>query len=153
MQGFEWTRFALIFLYLQKSMSTKRADIHLIWKIIWYGSFFTKKTWVVWTLLLKLCVVKFTDDVIAEKLYTIPSRIDVTSRQLIFWAFFTHNSVISATTFVKKGPNFAPPLLFQAPRLLNSRNQVVQLPITPLFQPPHHSKLENVFDFHMKVWK
>ena len=84
---------------------------------------------------------------------TLPSRIDVTSRQIIFWEFSTHNSVISATTFIKNGPNFAPPRLFQAPRLLKSRNQVVQLPITPLFQPPHHSKLENVFDFHIKVWK
>ena len=61
---------------------------------------------------------------------TVPSRIDVTSRQLILWEFSTHNSVISATTFVKNGSNFAPPRLFQAPRLLKSRNQVVQLPIT-----------------------
>ena len=69
---------------------------------------------------------------------------------LIFREFSTHDSVISGTTFIKNGPNFAPPHLFQAPRLLKSRNQVVQLPITLLFQPPHHSKLENVFDFHMK---
>ena len=54
-----------------------------------------------------------------------------TSRQLIFWEFFTHNSVIWATTFIK-----------------NSPNSVVQLPTTPLFQPPHHLKLEDVFDFH-----
>ena len=84
---------------------------------------------------------------------TLPSRIDETSRRLIFRKFPTLNSVISATTFIKNGPNFAPPRLFQAPRLLKSRNQVVQLPITPLFQPPHHSKLKNVFDFHIKVKK
>ena len=41
--------------------------------------------------------------------------------------------------------------LLQGPHLLKSRNQVVQLPITPLYQPPHHSKLENVFNFHKKV--
>ena len=70
---------------------------------------------------------------------TLPSRIDVNS---------TRNSVIWATMFIKNGPNFAPPRLFQAPLLLKSRNQVVQLPTAPLFQPPHHSKLENVFDFH-----
>ena len=34
LQGFEWTWFALIFPFGQKSVSTKRADIHLIWKII-----------------------------------------------------------------------------------------------------------------------
>ena len=68
---------------------------------------------------------------------TLPSRIDMTSRQLIFWEFSTHNSVIPATTFIKNDPNFAPPLLFQAPRLLKSRNKVAQLPTTPLFQPPH----------------
>ena len=28
--GLEWTRFALIFPYGQKSMSTKRADTHLV---------------------------------------------------------------------------------------------------------------------------
>ena len=78
---------------------------------------------------------------------TLPSRMDVTSRQLIFWEFSTHNSVISATTFIKNGPNFPTPRLFQATRLLKSRNQVVQLPTAPLFQPPDHSKLENVFDF------
>ena len=49
-----------------------------------------------------------------EKL-TLPSWIDVTSQQLIFWEFSMHNSVISATTFIKNGPNFAPPRLFQAP--------------------------------------
>ena len=70
---------------------------------------------------------------------TLPSQIDVTSRQLIFWEISTHNSVISATMFIKNGPNFAPPRLFQAPRLLKSRNQVFQLPPTPLFQPQHHS--------------
>ena len=83
---------------------------------------------------------------------TLPSGIDVTSQQLIFWEFSTHISVISATTFIKNGPNFAPPRLFQAPRLLKSRNQVVQLPITPLFQSPHHSKLKSVFDFYI-AWK
>ena len=82
---------------------------------------------------------------------SLPNRLDVTA--INFWEFSTHNSVISATTFIKNGPNFAPPRLFQAPRLLKSRNQVVQLPTTPLFQPPHHSKLENVFGFHIKVWK
>ena len=81
----------------------------------------------------------------------ITSRIDVTSRQLIFLEFSTQNSVISVTTFIKNGPNFAPPHLFQAPRLLKSRNQVVQLHPTPLLQPPHHSKLEHAFDFHIKV--
>ena len=80
---------------------------------------------------------------------TLPSWIDVTSHQVIFWEFSPHNSVISATIFIKNGPNFAPPRLFQATRLLKSRNQVVQLPTTPLFQPPHHSKLENVFGFHI----
>ena len=91
---------------------------------------------------------------------TLPFRIDVTSRQLIFWEFSTNNSVIWATTFIKNGLNFAPPRLFQAPRLLKSRNQVVQLPPTPLFQPPHHSarfrfshksvkiKLLNAWAFH-----
>ena len=59
--------------------------------------------------------------------------IDVTSQQLLFWEFYTHNSVISATIFIKNGPSFAPPRLFQATHLLKSRNQVVQLPITPLF--------------------
>ena len=59
---------------------------------------------------------------------TLPSQIDVTSRQLIFWEISTHNSVISATTFIKNGPNFAPSRFFQAPRLLKSRNQEVQLP-------------------------
>ena len=83
----------------------------------------------------------------------LPSRIDVTPWQLIFWEFSTHNSVISAITFIKNGPNVAPSPLFQAPRLLKWRNQIVQLPPTPLFQPPHHSKLEQVFDFHKKVWK
>ena len=82
---------------------------------------------------------------------TLPSPIDATSRQLIFGEFSSHNSVISATTFIKNGLNFAPPCLFQAPRLLKSRTQVVQLLITRLFQPLHHSKLENVFDFHIKV--
>ena len=33
-KGFEWTRFALIVPYGQKSMSTKIADIHHFWKII-----------------------------------------------------------------------------------------------------------------------
>ena len=84
---------------------------------------------------------------------TLPSRIDVTSWQLIFWELSTLNSVISATTFIKNGPNFTPPRLFQVPRLLKSRNQVVQFPTTPLFQPPHHAELENVFGFHIKVWK
>ena len=81
---------------------------------------------------------------------TLPCRIDVTSRQLIFWEFFTHNSVISATTFIKNGPNLAPPRLFQATHLLKTKNRVVQLPRTPLFQPPHHLKLENVFVFTYK---
>ena len=76
----------------------------------------------------------------------------MTSRQLIFWEFSTHNSVISVTAFIKNGPNLAPPHLFQAPPLLKSRNQVVQLPQTLLFQPPHHSKLEHIFDFHIKAW-
>ena len=66
-------------------------------------------------------------------LVTLPSWIDVTSWQLIFREFSTHSSVISAITFIKNGPNFAPPRLFQAPRLLKSMNQVVQLPPTPLF--------------------
>ena len=70
---------------------------------------------------------------------TLPSQIDVTSGQLIFWEISTHNSVISATTFIKNGPNFAPPRLFQAPHLLKSRNQVDQLLSTPLFQQPLHS--------------
>ena len=39
----EWTRFAPIFPYSHKSISTKRAHIHLIWKIIEYWSFFTKR--------------------------------------------------------------------------------------------------------------
>ena len=82
---------------------------------------------------------------------TLPSQIEVTSRQLIFWEFSTHNSVISATTFIKSGPNIAPPCLFEVPRLLKSRNQVVQLPIIPLFQPPHHSKFKSTFDFHISV--
>ena len=82
---------------------------------------------------------------------TLPSQIEVTSQQLIFWEFSTHNSVISATTFIKSGPNIAPPCLFEVPHLLKSRNQVVQLPIIPLFQPPHHSKLESTFDFHISV--
>ena len=88
-----------------------------------------------------------------EKL-TLPSWIDVTSQQLIFWEFSMHNSVISATTFIKNGPNFAPPRLFQAPRLLKSRNQVVQLPITPLFQPPTTSlKIREHFRFSHKSVK
>ena len=66
-------------------------------------------------------------------LVTLPSRIDVTSRQLIFREFSTHNSVISATTFIKNGPNFAPSRLFQAPRLIKSMSQIAQLPPTPLF--------------------
>ena len=44
--------------------------------------------------------------------FTLPSRIDVTPRQLIFWEFSTQNSVISATTFIINGPNFAPPRFF-----------------------------------------
>ena len=68
--------------------------------------------------------------------------ITLPSRQLICWEFSIHNSVILATTFIKNGPNFTPSRLFQAPYLLKSRNQIVQLPITLLFQPPHHSKLE-----------
>ena len=86
-------------------------------------------------------------------MFNIEIKIDVTSRQLIFWEFSTHKSIISATTFTKNGPNVAPPHLFQAPLLLKSRNQVAQLPTTPLFQLTHHLKLENVFDFHIKVWK
>ena len=66
-------------------------------------------------------------------LCTLPSQIDVAPRQLIFWEFSTHNFVISGATFIKNGPNFVPPRLFLAPRLLKSRNQVVQLPATPLF--------------------
>ena len=69
---------------------------------------------------------------------TLASRTDVTSWQLIFREFSTQNSVISATTFIKNRQKVAPPRLFQAPRLLKSRNQVVPLPITPLFQSPHH---------------
>ena len=38
-------------------------------------------------------------------LITLPSRTDVTSRQLVFWEFSTHNSVVSATTFIKNGPS------------------------------------------------
>ena len=82
---------------------------------------------------------------------TLPSQIEVTSRQLIFWEFSTHNSVISATTFIKSCPNFAPPCLLEIPHLLKSRNQVVQLPIILLFQPTHHSKLESIFNFHISV--
>ena len=74
-----------------------------------------------------------------ENMLTLPSQIEVTSRHLISWEISTRNSVISAMSFIKNDPNFAPPRLFQAPRLLKSRNQVVQLPPTPLFQPPHHS--------------
>ena len=37
----------------------------------------------------------------------LPSRINVTPWQLIFWEFSTHKSVISGTTFTKNGPNFA----------------------------------------------
>ena len=59
---------------------------------------------------------------------SLPNRRDVMA--INFLKIFTHNSVNSATTFTKNGPNFAPPRLFQAPRLLKSRNQVVQLPIT-----------------------
>ena len=65
---------------------------------------------------------------------------DVTPRQLIFWEFSTHNSVISATTFIKNGLNFPPPLLFQAPRLLKSRNHILATPclanINKLRNPP-----------------
>ena len=71
--------------------------------------------------------------------HTLSFQIDVTSRQLIFWGVFTRNSVISATKLIKNEPNFAPQRLLQAPRLLKSRNQVVQLSPTPLFQPPYHS--------------
>ena len=56
---------------------------------------------------------------IAAKMYTLPSWIDVTSRQLIS----THNSVISATKFIKNGSSLAVTCLFQAPHLLKSRNQ------------------------------
>ena len=70
-----------------------------------------------------------------------------------FWQFSTQNSVISATTFIKNGPNFPPQCLFQAPRLLKSRNQVAQLPTTSLLQARHQSNLENVLNFHIKVWK
>ena len=84
---------------------------------------------------------------------TLPSRIDVVPRKLIFWEFSTHNFVMSGSTFIKNGPNFASPRLYLAPRLLKSRNQVVQFPATALFQPPHHSKPENVFDFHIEVWR
>ena len=45
-------------------------------------------------------------------LATLPSPIDFTSRQLIFWEFSTNNSVISATTLIKNGPNFASLRLF-----------------------------------------
>ena len=65
--------------------------------------------------------------------------------------YIYNNSVISVTSFIKNGPNFALPRLFQAPRLLKLRNQVVWLPTTSLFQPSHHSKLENVFDFHINL--
>ena len=74
-----------------------------------------------------------------ENMLTLPSQIEVTSRHLISWEISTRNSVISAMSFIKNDPNFAPPRLFQAPSLLKSRNQVVQLPPTSLFQPPHHS--------------
>ena len=74
-----------------------------------------------------------------ENMLTLPFQIEVTSRHLISWEISTRNFVISAISFIKNDPNFAPPRLFQAPRLLKSRNQVVQLPPTPLFQPPHHS--------------
>ena len=79
---------------------------------------------------------------------SLSNRHDVTA--INFLTFSTHNSVISVTTFIKNGPKFARPRLFQVTRL-KSRNQVVQLPTTPLFQPPRHSKLENVFDFHINV--
>ena len=65
--------------------------------------------------------------------------------------YIYNNSVISVTSFIKNGPNFALPRLFEAPRLLKLRNQVVWLPTTSLFQPSHHSKLENVFDFHINL--
>ena len=86
-------------------------------------------------------------------LFTLPSRIDMKSRQLIIWEFSTHSSAILVTMFIENNPNFGPSRLYQAPRLLKSRNQAVQLPMTPLFQQTHHSKLENVFDIHIKVWK
>ena len=75
-----------------------------------------------------------------------PSRIDMTSRKLIFWEFYTHNSVISATTFIKNGPNFAPPCLFQEPHLSKSRNQVVQLPTTLIWAT-------RLLKINIKVWK
>ena len=92
-------------------------------------------------------------NITAPTVFTLSSRINVTSRQLIFWEFSAHNFVVSANTFIKNGPNFALPRLFQATRLLKSRNQKVQLSTTPLFKPPHRTKLENVFDFHIKVRK
>ena len=64
---------------------------------------------------------------------TLSSWIDVTSQQLIFWEFSTHNSVILVTTFIKTGPNFALLRLFQTPGLSKSSNQLVQLLTTPLF--------------------
>ena len=60
-----------------------------------------------------------------ENMLTLPFQIEVTSRHLISWEISTRNFVISAISFIKNDPNFAPPRLFQAPRLLKSRNQVV----------------------------
>ena len=81
--------------------------------------------------------------------FSLPNRRDVTA--IIFLIIFHPQLCYFSHTFIKNGPNFAPLRLFQAPCLLKSRNQVVQLPPTPLFQPPHQSKLEHVFDFHIKV--
>ena len=71
-RGFEWTQFALTSHMVninvnKKSWYTPHLKDNLI-LIVFY-----QKTWVVWALLLQLCVVKVTDDVIAEKLY-IPSQ-------------------------------------------------------------------------------
>ena len=85
-----------------------------------------------------------------KNLNDLPNRRDATA--INFLRIFHHNSVISATTFIKNGPNFAPPRLLQAPRLLKSRNQIVYLPITPLIQPLHHSKIRERFQFlHKRV--
>ena len=79
------TQFSLIFPCCKKSVSTKRAGIHLIWKIISYWLFFTKR--LRWSRLY-LCsyVVKVTDDIIAKSVKSFQSKL-----QKFFIEFFQSN--------------------------------------------------------------
>ena len=103
-------------------------------------------SWKLLTILTKNSILDFRP-VQDPPLATLPSRIDVTSRQLIFWEFSTNNCYFSHNNY-QKWPKLCTTTLILGTTFIKIKNQVFQLPTTLLFQPPHHSKLENVFDFH-----